>query len=133
MSRVTSPFGWQSTAAEVAAGYDLRGKRAIVTGAASGLGSETARVLAAAGAEVVLAVRDLAAARPVVENIVRSGGIARAASLDLADLRSVEAFAVGEAGAPLHLLVNNAGVMACPLMYTAQRFEMQLGVNHVGH
>jgi NAD(P)-dependent dehydrogenase (short-subunit alcohol dehydrogenase family) len=133
MSRVTSPFGWQSTAAEVAAGHDLRGKRAIVTGAASGLGSETARALAAAGAEVVLAVRDLAAARPVIEDIARSGGMARAASLDLADLRSVEAFAAGEVGAPLDLLINNAGVMACPLMYTAQRFEMQLGVNHIGH
>ena len=133
MNRITSPFGWQSTAAQVAAGHDLGGKRAIVTGAASGLGSETARVLAAAGAEVVLAVRDLVAARPVVEEIARSGGMARAASLDLADLRSVEAFAEHEAGVPLHLLINNAGVMACPLMHTAQGFEMQLGVNHIGH
>src|SRR5688572_21244518 len=109
MSRVTSPFSWESTAAEVASGHDLAGKRAIVTGATSGLGVETARVMAAAGAEVVLAVRDPAAARGIVDAIVAAGGRARAAELDLADLRSVERFAAAEVGEPLHLLINNAG------------------------
>lgn len=133
MTRITSPFGWDSTAAEVAAGHDLAGKRAIVTGATSGLGVETARVLASRGAEVVLAVRDPAAAKPVATAIEADGGRARIAALDLGDLRSIEAFAAADGQAPLHLLVNNAGVMACPLMRTAQGFEMQLGVNHIGH
>lgn len=133
MSRITSPFGWESTAAEVAAGHDLSGKRAIITGATAGLGVETARVLASRGAEVVLAVRDTAAAAPLVAEIEAAGGKASAAALDLADLRSVEAFAAADDGAPLYLLINNAGIMACPLMRTAQGFEMQLGVNHIGH
>jgi len=133
MTRITSPFGWSSTAAEVAAGHDLTGKRAIVTGATSGLGVETARVLAARGAEVILAARDTDAAAMLADEIVAAGGQARAASLDLADLRSVEAFGAAYDGGPLHLLINNAGIMACPLMRTAQGFEMQLGVNHVGH
>ena len=133
MSRITSPFGWESTAAEVAAGHDLSGKRAIITGATAGLGVETARVLASLGAEVVLAVRDTAAAASLVAEIEAAGGKASAAALDLADLRSVEAFAAADSGAPLHLLINNAGIMACPLMRTAQGFEMQLGVNHIGH
>ena len=133
MSRVTSPFSWESTAAEVAAGHDLTGKRAIVTGATSGLGTETARVLAGAGAEVVLAARDPAAAKPLLDEITAAGGRARAAELDLADLRSVESFAAAEVGKPLHLLISNAGIMACPERRTAQGFEMQLGVNHLGH
>ncbi|MEZ5709790.1 MAG: SDR family NAD(P)-dependent oxidoreductase [Blastomonas sp.] len=133
MTRITSPFGWESTAAEVAAGHDLSGKRAIVTGATSGLGVETARVLAGCGAEVVLAVRDMAGAQPVADEIGKAGGKAHVAQLDLGDLRSVEAFARVEGDKPLHLLINNAGIMACPLMRTAQGFEMQLGVNHIGH
>lgn len=133
MTRITSPFDWSSTAAEVAEGHDLSGKRVIVTGATAGLGVETARVLAHCGAEVVVAVRDVAAAQPLLDEIAGAGGKARAASLDLGDLRSVEAFARAEGDAPLHLLINNAGIMACPFMTTAQGFEMQLGVNHVGH
>lgn len=133
MTRITSPFGWASTAAEVAAGHDLTGKRAVVTGATSGLGVETARVLARCGAEVVLAVRNIAAAQALLDEIAAFGGKAHAAPLDLADLRSVEAFAAAEGGAPLHLLILNAGIMACPLDRTAQGFEMQLGVNHLGH
>ena len=133
MTRITSPFGWESAAAEVAAGHDLSGKRAIVTGATSGLGVETARVLASRGAEVILAVRDTAAAGALAEEIAAAGGKAKVAALDLADLRSVEAFAAAYDGAPSHLLIANAGIMACPLMRTAQGFEMQLGVNHIGH
>jgi NAD(P)-dependent dehydrogenase (short-subunit alcohol dehydrogenase family) len=131
--RITSAFDWSSTAAQVAAGYDLSGKRAIVTGATSGLGIETARVLAGCGAQVVLAGRDIAAAAPVIEDITAAGGSAYAVQLDLADLRSVEAFAAAEGAAPLHLLINNAGIMACPLGRTRQGFETQLGVNHLGH
>jgi len=133
MTRITSPFGWSSTAAAVAAGHDLTGKRAIVTGATSGLGVETARVLASRGAELILAVRDTAAAGALAEEIAAAGGKVQVAALDLADLRSVEAFVAAYDGAPLHLLINNAGIMACPLMRTAQGFEMQLGVNHIGH
>ena len=133
MTRITSPFGWESTAAEVAAGHDLTGKRAIVTGATSGLGVETARVLARCGAEVVLAVRNVAAAQDLLEEIAAFGGKAHAATLDLSDLRSVEAFAAAEGAAPLDLLILNAGIMACPLGRTAQGFETQLGVNHLGH
>ena len=133
MTRITSPFGWASTAAEVAAGHDLTGKRAVVTGATSGLGVETARVLARCGAEVVLAVRNVAAAQELLDEIAAFGGKAHAAALDLADLRSVETFAASEGDAPLHLLILNAGIMACPLGRTAQGFEMQLGVNHLGH
>jgi len=133
MTRVTSPFGWSSTAEEVAEGHDLSGKRAIVTGATAGLGVETARVLALRGAEVVLAVRDVAAAEPVKATIEAAGGKARISQLELGDLRSVEAFAAREGGEPLHLLINNAGIMACPFARTTQGFESQLGVNHVGH
>jgi NAD(P)-dependent dehydrogenase (short-subunit alcohol dehydrogenase family) len=133
MTRVTSPFGWSSTAEEVAQGHDLTGKRAIVTGATAGLGVETARVLALRGAEVVLAVRDVAAAEPVKAIIAAGGGKASVSALDLSDLRSVEAFAEREGGAPLHLLINNAGIMACPLGRTKQGFENQIGVNHLGH
>ena len=131
--RITSAFTWSSTAEEVAAGHDLSGKRAIITGGTSGLGLETARVLASRGAEVVLTGRDLAAAAPLVEAITAAGGKASAVFMDMADLRSVEAFAATQGSAPLHLLINNAGVMACPIRRTAQGFEMQLGVNHVAH
>lgn len=86
-SPVTTPFGAQTTAEEVLAGIDLSGRRALVTGAASGIGRETARVLAAAGAEVIVGVRDLAAGAQAAEEIApESGpGTVRAAMLDLAD------------------------------------------------
>ena len=90
-SPVTTPFGAQTTAEEVLAGIDLSGRRALVTGAASGIGRETARVLAAAGAEVIVGVRDLAAGARAAEEIApESGpGTVRAAMLDLADQASV--------------------------------------------
>src|SRR3954466_3501048 len=101
-------FGFASTAAEVISGNDLTGRRAIVTGGASGIGIETARALAAAGASVVLAVRRPAAAAAVAEGLRESTGnrAIRVAPLDLADLRSVDAFARAWTG-PLHILVNN--------------------------
>ncbi|GAB7046820.1 SDR family NAD(P)-dependent oxidoreductase [Catenuloplanes indicus] len=128
MSRITTPFHAGSTADEVAAGHDLAGRRAIVTGGASGIGLETVRTLARAGADVTVAVRDVDAARDALAGV--RAGIAR---LDLADLASVRAFTAAWDG-PLHLLINNAGVMAVPdLRRTAGGLEWQFAVNHVGH
>ena len=104
MTRITTPFGAESTAADVIACIDLNGRRAIVTGGASGIGIETARVLATAGADVTIAVRDTAAGQKVAADIGRDVAVAH---LDLADPESVAAFA-GEWDGPLHLLVNNA-------------------------
>ncbi len=127
---ITTPFGFQSTAAEVIAGVDLSGKRAIVTGASSGIGVETARALAGAGAEVTLAVRDTGAGERVTQEI---GGRVGVAPLDLSDLTSVRAFVEAWSG-PLHILVNNAGVMAIQaLTMSASGHEMQFATNHLGH
>jgi NAD(P)-dependent dehydrogenase (short-subunit alcohol dehydrogenase family) len=132
---ITTPFGFESSAAEVIAGIDLSGRRAIVTGASSGIGVETARALAAAGAEVTLAVRDTRAGERTAAEI-RAGAAGAAISvgrLDLSDLASVAAFADRWRG-PLDLLVNNAGVMALPaLELTEQRWELQFATNHLGH
>ena len=134
MTRITTPFRFESTAAEVAAGIDLSGRRAIVTGGASGIGVETARALAGAGAEVTLAVRNVEAGAVVAADITTSTGNAgvHAAPLDLADRRSVAAFLADWRG-PLHALVNNAGVMACPETRTAEGWELQFATNHLGH
>jgi NAD(P)-dependent dehydrogenase (short-subunit alcohol dehydrogenase family) len=131
---ISTGFGFSSTAAEVAKGIDLAGRRAIVTGGASGIGVETARALAGTGAEVTLAVRDARAGARVAAEITESTGNAtvRVVGFDLADRSSVAAFAAGWAG-PLHLLVNNAGVMACPQTYTAEGWELQFATNHLGH
>ncbi|MGQ5652973.1 SDR family NAD(P)-dependent oxidoreductase [Streptomyces sp. NPDC001953] len=133
-SPVTTPFGAQTTAEEVLAGIDLSGRRALVTGAASGIGRETARVLAAAGAEVIVGVRDLAAGARAAEEIApESGpGTVRAAMLDLADQASVRTFVAAWQG-PLDVLVLNAGVMACPLERTKEGWELQFATNHLGH
>jgi NAD(P)-dependent dehydrogenase (short-subunit alcohol dehydrogenase family) len=132
--RIITPFAAQSTAAEVIAGIDLSGKRAIVTGGSSGIGVETARALASAGAEVTLAVRNLEAGQRIAEDIIASTGSKRVlvAPLDLADQASVAAFAAAWEGA-LHILVNNAGIMASPLMRTPEGWEMQFATNHLGH
>ncbi|MFD8600036.1 oxidoreductase [Kitasatospora sp. NPDC059646] len=116
---------------------DLTGKLAVVTGANSGIGLVTARELARAGAEVVLAVRDTARGAAAAAEIgaAAPGARLRVRRLDLADLASVRAFAdrfADEAGA-LDLLINNAGVMAPPRRTTADGFELQLGTNHFGH
>lgn len=132
--RITTPFGATTTAAEVIAGVDLTGRQVIVTGASSGIGVETARALAGAGAAVTLAVRDVAAGERVAQDLAMTTGSAqvRAASLDLADQRSVAAFVSAWSG-PLHVLVNNAGIMATPMLRTAQGWEMQFATNHLGH
>jgi NAD(P)-dependent dehydrogenase (short-subunit alcohol dehydrogenase family) len=126
----STPFGFDSTAAEVIAGVDLTGKRAIVTGASSGIGVETARALADAGAEVTMAVRDTTAGNRVAADI---GGRVRVGALDLSDLASISAFTDAWRG-PLHILVNNAGVMAIQeLTMSADGHEMQFATNHLGH
>jgi NAD(P)-dependent dehydrogenase (short-subunit alcohol dehydrogenase family) len=132
--RIVTPFGAQSTAAEVIKGIDLSGKRAIVTGASSGIGVETARALASAGAELTLAVRNVEAGQHTVEDIVSTSGDSKVlvAPLDLADQASVAVFVANWHG-PLHILVNNAGIMAAPLMRTREGWEMQFATNHLGH
>jgi NAD(P)-dependent dehydrogenase (short-subunit alcohol dehydrogenase family) len=133
-ARLTTPFGFHTTALEVVRGVDLSGKRAIVTGASSGLGVETARALASAGAEVTLAVRDLEAGRRAAEDVAASTGSRRlrVERLELTDRASIAALAARWEG-PLHILVNNAAVMACPEAYTAEGWELQLATNHLGH
>lgn len=134
MSRITTPFGATSTAAEVIDGTDLTARRAVVTGGASGIGVETARALASAGAEVTLAVRNLEAGERTADDIIATTGNKQVsvAHLELADPASVAAFTAGWDG-PLHILVNNAGVMAAPLTRTAQGWELQFATNHLGH
>jgi len=131
---IRTSFGFHSTAAEVARGIDLSGRRAIVTGAASGIGVETARALAGTGAQVTLAVRNLEAGRRVAADISMTTGNLRVqvAALELTDFASIAAFVTSWDG-PLHILVNNAGVMAMPERHTAQGFEMQFVTNHLGH
>lgn len=134
MSTITTPFTRESTAAEVLDGVDLTGRRAVVTGGASGIGVETARVLAAAGAEVTLAVRNIPAGEKVAAEITATTGNKKlsVAPLELADRESVRAFAASWDG-PLHILVNNAGVMAEPLNRTPEGWEHQFATNHLGH
>src|SRR6202166_3205005 len=132
---LTTPFGFHSTATEVAAGVDLTGKRVIVTGGAAGIGIETVRTLALAGAEITLAVRRPDAARPVAEELRQAtrNAALEVRPLDLSDLRSVQSF-VDDWTGPLHILVNNAGIMAVPeLEKTPQGFELQFGTNYLGH
>lgn len=115
---------------------DLAGRRALVTGASSGLGLVTAAELARHGADVLVAVRDRAkgeSALAHIESVAAGRGSASLLDLDLADLGSVRAAAEQVSASPLHLLVNNAGVMAIPRRETADGFEMQLGTNHLGH
>ncbi|HUQ59808.1 SDR family NAD(P)-dependent oxidoreductase [Lentzea sp.] len=132
--RITTPFGFETTALEVVEGVDLSGRRAVVTGGASGIGVETVRALAAAGAEVTIAARNLEAGREVASALSASTGNEKilVAPLELASQESVKAFARAWDG-PLHLLVNNAGVMAPPLTRTPEGWELQFATNHFGH
>ena len=134
MNLIKTPFGFASTAAEVVAGIDLTGQRAVVTGASSGLGVETARALASAGAEVTLAVRDIAAGERTAKDITATTDNTALCvePLDLAELASIAAFVAKWKG-PLHILINNAGVMACPEQHTTQGWEWQFATNHLGH
>jgi NAD(P)-dependent dehydrogenase (short-subunit alcohol dehydrogenase family) len=135
---VPGPFGAESTTDEVLEGVDLSGRRILVTGASAGIGVETARALAAHGAQVVGAVRDLDKghhATQVVRDQARNGGGLELIPLDLASLDSVRACAdaLVADGRPFDLIIANAGVMACPKGVTADGFETHFGINHLGH
>jgi NAD(P)-dependent dehydrogenase (short-subunit alcohol dehydrogenase family) len=132
-------FGAISTAEDVLSGANLKGKRILVTGVSAGLGIETARSLAAHGAQVVGAARDLAKAETATAQVrsdaAANGGSFELIELDLADLRSVRASADRQLakGEPFDVVIANAGVMATPFGHTVDGFETQFGTNHLGH
>jgi len=131
-------FGATSTTDEVLQGINLTGKRVLVTGVSAGLGVETARALAAHGAQVVGAARDLSKAQAATQQVraqAASGGSLELVQLDLASLDSVRRCADGllAANRPFDLVIANAGVMACPKGKTVDGFETQFGTNHLGH
>jgi NAD(P)-dependent dehydrogenase (short-subunit alcohol dehydrogenase family) len=126
-------FGAQSTTDEVLEGVDLSGKRILITGTSAGIGVESARALAARGAHVVGAARDLDKAKRATEGVVKGGF--ELVELDLASLRSVRASADAllAQGKAFDVVIANAGVMACPQGKTEDGFETQFGTNHLGH
>jgi NAD(P)-dependent dehydrogenase (short-subunit alcohol dehydrogenase family) len=132
-------FGATSTTEDVLSGINLRGKRILVTGVSAGIGVETARSLAAHGAKVIGAARDLekakAATALVQKDAAANGGSFELVELDLANLKSVRACADGllVKGEPFDVVIANAGVMATPFGHTADGFETQFGTNHLGH
>src|ERR1700751_2317159 len=132
-------FGATSTAEEVLAGVNLHGKRILVTGVSAGIGVETARSLAAHGAQVVGAARSLAKAKTATAQVLKEGtfnvGSFELIELDLADLKSVRrcADALLAKGEPFDVVIANSGVMSTPFLRTADGFEMQFGTNHLGH
>jgi NAD(P)-dependent dehydrogenase (short-subunit alcohol dehydrogenase family) len=135
---MSNGFGATSTTNDVLAGIDLSGKRVLVTGVSAGLGVETARALAAHGAQVVGAVRDLAKAERATNEVraqAANGGGLELVELDLASLKSVRACADALAadGRPFDAVIANAGVMRTPFGHTAEGFETQFGTNHLGH
>jgi NAD(P)-dependent dehydrogenase (short-subunit alcohol dehydrogenase family) len=129
---VTTRFGATTTATEVVAGVDLSGKRAVVTGGASGIGLETVRALCTAGAEVTVAVRDPDAAEVALRGLELPPERLSVEQLDLTDRTSVSDF-VRRWHGPLHMLILNAGVMASPLIRTRDGWELQFATNHLGH
>ena len=132
---IRSRFGAFTPARVVAGDHDLSGRNVIVTGGASGIGYETAKALAAAGADVMLAVRDRSAGEKAAVAINEAIGADNvvAGTLDLASLASVGSFVDAWGDQPLDILINNAGVMATPLLRTAEDLELQIGTNHFGH
>jgi NAD(P)-dependent dehydrogenase (short-subunit alcohol dehydrogenase family) len=134
MGWLTRGYGRLTTAEQVVEGIDLRGRRAIVTGASSGIGIETARALARTGAEVTLAVRDVDAGERAAEDILATtpGALLVVSRLDLADGESIGTFVRRWEGR-VHILVLNAGIMATPEERTAEGWELQFATNHLGH
>uniref|UniRef100_A0A7N1A515 Uncharacterized protein n=1 Tax=Kalanchoe fedtschenkoi TaxID=63787 RepID=A0A7N1A515_KALFE len=132
-----SGFSASSTAEQVTQGIDGAGLTAIVTGASSGIGVETTRVLAMRGVHVVMAVRNLDVAETVRNNICKNNPHSKidVMELDLSSMASVRAFAsrYASSGLPLNILINNAGVMATPFMLSQDNIELQFATNHLGH
>ncbi|KAK8583478.1 hypothetical protein V6N12_067750 [Hibiscus sabdariffa] len=132
-----SGFSASSTAEQVTQGIHGSGLTAIVTGASSGIGAETARVLALRGVHVVMGVKNMTAGREVKEAIAKRNPDAKidAMELDLSSMASVRKFAAGfvSSGLPLNILVNNAGIMATPFTLSKDGIELQFATNHVGH
>ncbi|WP_379134171.1 SDR family NAD(P)-dependent oxidoreductase [Paenibacillus sp. sgz500958] len=128
---IHSGFNGRATAKQVLGGQDLQGKIAIVTGGYSGIGLETARVLAEAGATVIVPARSLDKARDAIKGMPH----AELEVLDLMDPKSIDAFAERflSSGRPLHYLINSAGIMASPLMRDQRGYEAQFATNHLGH
>ncbi|GAV79316.1 adh_short domain-containing protein [Cephalotus follicularis] len=135
--RGPSGFSSSSTAEEVTQGIDGTGLTAIVTGASSGIGAETTRVLASRGVHVVMGVRNMTCARDVKEAIVKEIPNAKveAMELDLSSMASVRKFAsdFNSSGLSLNLLINNAGIMDTPFMLSKDNIELQFATNHLGH
>ncbi|XP_042509483.1 short-chain dehydrogenase TIC 32, chloroplastic-like isoform X2 [Macadamia integrifolia] len=136
-SKGASGFSSNSTAEEVTQGIDGTGLTTIVTGASSGIGAETTRVLALRGIHVVMGVRNMAAGRDVVQAITKEIPTAKvdAMELDLSSMASVRKFAsdFNSSGLPLNILINNAGIMATPFMLSQDKIELQFATNHLGH
>src|SRR6202046_672393 len=136
---MTNVWGATSTTEDVLSGTDLHGKRILVTGVSAGIGVETARALAARGAQVVGAVRDIgkaeAATAQVRKDAASNGGSFELVALDLASLKSVRACAdeLLARGKAFDVVIANAGVMATPFGHTLDGFETQFGTNHLGH
>lgn len=131
-SPVGSPFGYRSTAGQVVEGIDLSGKRVVVTGGYSGIGTETVRALAGAGAEVIVGARRTGQAEEVIRDV---HGAITVLPLDLGDPAAIDAFAenVAERWDSIDILINNAAVMANPLTRDARGYEGQFATNHLGH
>ncbi|KAJ6844427.1 short-chain dehydrogenase TIC 32, chloroplastic-like [Iris pallida] len=132
-----SGFSSSSTAEEVTQGIDGRGLIAIITGASSGIGTETARVFALRGIHVVMGVRNVTAGKAVKETIIKEIPTAKidVLELDLSSMASVRKFALdfGSLELPLNILVNNAGIMATPFLLSHDGIELQFATNHIGH
>ncbi|PKU83880.1 short-chain dehydrogenase TIC 32, chloroplastic [Dendrobium catenatum] len=135
--RGPSGYGSASTAEEVTEGIDASNLTVIITGGASGIGAETARVFALRRAHVIIAARNVEAANDTKKIIIKCNPAARVdiMKLDLSSLKSVRAFADNflATGLPLNILINNAGVMFCPFQLSVDGFEMQFATNHLGH
>ena len=137
MPPIQSQFGARTTALEAANAVSLKGRNAVVTGGASGLGLQTSRALAASGAQVTLAVRNVEQGKSAAAALRLEFPSAHitVARVDLSDLATVRQFAAewAASGKALHILINNAAIMACPLTRTPQGWESQFATNHLGH